>query len=90
MKNDTTTTFLNFVLAVLVILGVAFTISGIIHQHSLRQIQPELQGRLQMAQVNGPRAQLLANDVMTYNTKAQSQELARILQSITQPAPAAK
>lgn len=86
MKNDMTTTMLNFVLAVLVILGVVFTVSNIFHQRSLRQLQPELQGRAQMWQVNSSRVQMLVNDAIAYNAKAPNAELTRLLQSATQPA----
>lgn len=89
MKNDTTTTVLNFVLAVLVILGVAFALMSMTRQRELRQRQIVLQIGLQQAQIVNLRAQALANEALTYNAKVQSAELNRILQSVLgQPAPA--
>jgi hypothetical protein len=90
MKNDISSTMLNFVLAVLVILGVVFTISNILHQRSLRELQPELQNRAQIWQVNSQRMQMLVNDALAYNAKSPNADLTRLLQSATQPAPAAK
>jgi competence protein ComGC len=90
MKSDTTTTALNFTLAALVILGVVFAILNIIRVRELRQLQTNLQFRMQAAQVNIVRAQSLANDVSTYNTTAKSVELANILKGITPQQPAAK
>lgn len=90
MKSDTTTTALNFTLAALVILGVVFAILNIIRVRELRQLQTNLQFRMQAAQVNIVRAQSLANDVTSYNVTAKSQELATILKGITPPQPAAK
>lgn len=90
MKSDTTTTALNFTLAALVILGVVFAILNIIRVRELRQLQTNLQFRMQAAQVNIVRAQSLANDVNTYNVTAKSKELESILKGITPPQPAAK
>jgi len=90
MKSDTTTTALNFALAAMVILGVVFAILNIIRVRELRQLQGNLQFRMQAAQVNAVRAQSLANEVSTYNNTAKSAELDAILKSITQPKPAAK
>ena len=86
MKNDTTTTLLNFVLAVLVILGVVFALMTMSRTRDLRQ----LQSRAQIAQINFMRAQALANDVMAFNATAKSPELAQILQSAQPQQPAAK
>ena len=87
MKADTTTTVLNFILAVLVILGVIFASLSIVRTRELRQLQI----RAQIAQINFMRAQALANDVAAYNTTARSAELARILQSTRAPqSPAVK
>ena len=86
MKNDTTTTLLNFVLAVLVILSVVFAWMSTSRNSELRQIQ----ARAQAAQMNFLRAQQLANDVAAYNATAKSPELAQILASIQAPQPAAK
>jgi regulatory protein YycH of two-component signal transduction system YycFG len=85
MKNDTTSTVLNFVLAVLVILGVVFAWFSIKRQHDLRAIQQNLQGRMMVLQNNTARAQLLANDALTFNAKAQNAELERILKSVQTP-----
>ena len=90
MKNDMTTTMLNFVLAVLVILGVVYTVSNVLHQRSLRRLQPELQARAQMWQVNSSRVQMLVNDALAYNAKSPNAELTRLLQAATQPAQAPK
>ena len=90
MKSDTTTTALNFTLVALVILGVVFAILNIIRVRELRQLQTNLQFRMQAAQVNIVRAQSLANDVNTYNLTAKSKELESILKGITPPQPAAK
>jgi hypothetical protein len=90
MKNDTTTTVLNFVLAVLVILGVVFALMTMNRQRTLRAAQLNLQGEMQHLQIVNGKAQMLANDVMTYNTKANSPELQRILQAVTTPSAPAK
>jgi len=81
MKSDTTTTVLNFILAVLVILGVIFASMSIVRTRELRQLQI----RAQIAQINLMRAQALANDVATYNATARSVELGQILQSARAP-----
>jgi hypothetical protein len=86
MKNDITTTFLNFVLAVLVFLSVIFAFLFLVRTHQLRQ----LQYRAQIVQMNSLRAQSLARDVIAYNATAKSQELAQILQSALGPQPAAR
>jgi hypothetical protein len=90
MKSDTTNTLLNFILAVMVILGVVFALMTIMRTRELRQLQTSLQMRAQVAQANFMRAQSLANDVMTYNATAKSPELAKILQGTINPQPAAK
>ena len=83
MKNDTTTTVLNFVLAVLVILGVAF---ALLTMNRTRELRTLSSAALQ-ANNNLMRAQGLANDVMAYNATAKSPELTRILNGV-QAAPA--
>ena len=89
MKNDSTTTFLNFVLAALVILGVVFAIFGFSRTRDLRHMQTALQQQMQRSQITGARAQALLNDVMTYNATAKNPELAQIIQAAqTPPAPA--
>ncbi|MGA2244394.1 MAG: hypothetical protein ABSH48_05285 [Verrucomicrobiota bacterium] len=91
MKNDSSTTFLNLVLAALVILGVLFALLSIWRTHTLRHIQPRVQLQVQTLQNNFVRVQALLADTMTYNTTAKSPELNQIIQSLhTPPAPAAK
>ena len=91
MKNDTTTTTLNFVLAALVILGVVFALLNIWRTRDLRHMQVTLQAQMQRSQVTAQRAQLLLSEVITFNATAKNQELAQIIQSATnQQPPAAK
>ena len=85
MKSDTTTTALNFILAVLVILGVVFALLSITRTRELRQ----LTANATLANNGLMRAQGLANDTAAFNASAKSPELTRILQSI-QPKTAAK
>jgi len=84
MKNDTTTTILNFVLAALVILGVVFALLTMNRTRELRQLS------LNATTANSAliRAQALANDATAFNATAKNPDLTRILQSI-QPKPAA-
>jgi hypothetical protein len=84
MKNDTTTTVLNFVLAALVILGVVFALLTMNRTRELRQLS------LNATTANSAlmRAQALANDATAFNASAKNPDLTRILQSI-QPKPAA-
>ena len=86
MKNDMTTTFLNFVLAALVILCVWFALLGIWRTRDLRRIQPQVQMQLQQANVVTMQAKALLQDAMTYNATAKSPEMAQIIQSAVQPA----
>lgn len=85
MKSDTTTTALNFILAVLVILGVVFALLTITRTRELRQ----LTAAATLDNTAMMRAQGLANDTAAYNVAAKSPELARILASV-QPKPATK
>lgn len=85
MKSDTTTTVLNFVLAVMVILGVVFALLAMSRTRELRQLTLNAT----IANNNIQRAQLLANDTAAYNVAAKSPELTRILQSV-QPKTAAR
>jgi hypothetical protein len=85
MKNDTTTTVLNFVLAVMVILGVTFALMAMSKTRELRQLTLNAT----IANNTIMRAASLANDTAAYNVQAKSPELTRILASI-QPKPAAK
>ena len=78
MKSDTTTTALNFVLAVLVILGVVFASLSILRTRELRIMT----SNAALAQNMLARAQGLANDVAVYNVSAKSPELASILKSV--------
>ena len=90
MKNDTTTTLLNFVLAALVILGVLFALLSIWRTRDLRHMQTTLQGQMQRSQVTSVRAQELLKDVMAFNATAKNPELAQIIQSATTPQSPAK
>jgi len=85
MKSDTTTTVLNFILAVLVLLGVVFALLSITRTREFRQST----ANATLANNALMRAQGLANDTAAYNVSAKSPELTRILQSI-QPKTAAK
>lgn len=78
MKSDTTTTALNFILAVLVILGVVFALLSITRTRELRQLTTNAT----LANTALMRAQGLANDTAAYNAAAKSPELARILTSV--------
>ena len=85
MKNDTTTTALNFVLAALVLLGVVFALLAMNRTRELRQLSLNAT----IANNSLMRAQSLANDVAAYNATAKSADLTKILTAI-QPKPAAK
>jgi len=85
MKSDTTTTVLNFILAVLVILGVVFALLSMTRAREFKILSTNAT----LANSALMRAQGLANDTAAYNATAKSPELARLLQSI-QPKPAAK
>ena len=88
MKNDSTTTFLNIVLAALVILGVLFALMGFWNARDLRGVQGPLQQHAQRYQFAANKLQALVNDALVYNSTAKNPELAQILQSV-QPQPAA-
>jgi hypothetical protein len=90
MKNDLTTTFLNFVLAALVILGVLFALLSIKRTHDLRHMQTDLQMQMQRSQLTAAKAQAMLNDTITFNNTARNPELARIIQEAQAPQPAAK
>ncbi len=85
MKSDTTTTVLNFILAVLVILGVVFALLSMTRAREFKMLSTNAT----LANNQLMRAQGLANDTAAYNASAKSPELARLLQSI-QPKTAAK
>ena len=89
MKNDTTTTFLNFVLAALVILGVLFALLSIWRTRDLRRLQTSLQVQMQRYQITSVRAQQLLTDTVAFNATAKNPELAQIIQSAQTPQPAA-
>jgi len=78
MKNDTMTTVLNFVLAVLVILGVMFALMAIFRTSEMRR----LNASAALANTELLRAQGLANDANAFNQTAKNPDLARILQSV--------
>ena len=80
MKDDLTTTFLNFVLAMLVFLTVGFGLLTILRE-------PQLPGATATAlQANNSlvKIQSLINDTAAYNVTARSAELAGILQTVEQ------
>ncbi len=87
MKNDSTTTFLNIVLAAFVFLGVAFALLDMWRTHDLRQLQTTLQTRMQRAQITNARAQALLNDAIAFNANAKIPELNQIIQGAQAPAP---
>ena len=83
MKDDITITFLNFVLALLVIACVCLTLLTLSRQHSYRQLTTNAK----LAGTQMMRANALLNDVVAYNARAKSPELTQILQ-LAQPKPA--
>lgn len=90
MKNDSTTTFLNFVLAALVILGVLFALLDIWRTRDLRHEQTQLQLHLQKYQFSSMKLQSLVNDAIAFNSKAPNAELTQLLQNIQAPTAPAK
>lgn len=78
MKNDTTTTVLNFVLAVLVILGVVFAWFDITRQRQLRY----LSNTATTANNSIMRVNALVNDVAIYNNTAKAPELTRAIANL--------
>jgi cell division protein FtsL len=90
MKNDSTTTVLNFVLAALVILGVLFAMLTIWRTHELRHLNFEAQQKLQQTNYATGKAQALLNDAIAYNATARNPEMAQIIQMAETPVPAAK
>ena len=85
MKNDTMTTVLNFVLAVLAILSVTFTLMTILRTSEMRR----LAASAALANTELIRAQGLANDANAFNQTAKNPDLTRILQAV-QPKAATK
>ena len=90
MKNDSTTTVLNFVLAALVILGVVFALLNIWRTRDLRHMQVALQVQMQRTQVTSAKAQALLADVIKFNETAKNPELAQVIQAAQTPQPVAK
>ena len=84
MKNDPTTTLLNFVLAVLVIIGVVCAYLSIRWTNDQRNLTPVVM------QVNAKVGQIqsLINDVNNYNQQTKSAEITRMVQGLM-PKPAA-
>lgn len=82
MKNDSTTTFLNLVLAMLVILCMLFGIRSIWQTHKQRNAQIIANLQLQSFQIASVRAQSLLNDTIQFNATAKSPELNQIIQSV--------
>jgi hypothetical protein len=80
MKNDITITFLNFVLAVLVIACVVFAVLAMNRERDLRQIRLNAT----VAQVTITRATALLNDVNAYNARVKSPELTSLIQGLQQ------
>jgi uncharacterized protein (UPF0333 family) len=80
MKNDTTTTLLNFVLAALVILSVVFAYLAIMNTRELRQLSVNAAN----ANNNIMRVNSLLNDVMAYNSTAKAPELSKAI-ALLQP-----
>ena len=78
MKSDTTTLVLNFVLAVLVILGVLFAVLTMNRTRDLRALTTNAS----IANNALLRAQSLANDTAAYNAQAKDPTLTRILTAI--------
>ena len=85
MKNDSTTLFLNFVLAALVLLGVIFAMMSMSRTSYLRKAQGPVQVKLQQVQAVTMKVQALLNDTAAYNLTAKSPELAQIIQSVQTP-----
>ncbi len=78
MKSDTTTTALNLILAVLVILGVYFALLNIMRTRELRRITPvAMQVNTKMLMI-----QSLLTDVNNYNQQAKDPEMAKMLQAL--------
>jgi len=89
MKNDTTTTLLNFVLTVLVILSVVFACFYVWRTHTALQMQSKLQADRQATQFGFQKIQALMNEVVAYNSTAKNPELTQLIQSIQAPQPTA-
>ena len=81
MKNDNLSTALNLVLAVLLILGVFFTVRTAFITRSLRAMQIQA---TQATQANGYRVAVesLAQDAIAYSKNNPNSEILRILQPV--------
>ena len=91
MKNDSSTTLLNFVLYVLVILCVGFAVWSMWRTRDLKDLTVAVQTQAQIVQAKSVTAQALLNDVIIYNNTVKSPELAQIIQSAqAAPQPAGK
>ena len=77
MKCDSTNCILTFVLGVLAVAGVIFALQTIFLTREFRSLTVQAA----MANSSLMQVQSLANDVATYNQKAASPELTKILQS---------
>ena len=75
MKNDPTTTLLNFVLALLVIASVVCAYFAMTKTSQLRQLTVNAT----MANNNMMRMNALLNDVVNYNATAKSPELSKAI-----------
>jgi len=84
------TTFLNLVLATLVILCVLFGVRSIWQGHRQRDALSQVQQQQMNFQVASMKAQTLLNDTIQFNATAKSPELTQIIQSVQPAAPAAK
>ena len=90
MKNDSTTTFLNFVLAALVILGVLFALMSIWKGRDAQRERVQAQIQFEQSNARVQMANVLLNEVITYNAKANSPELNQIIRSVQTPQAPAK
>ena len=80
MSNNSTTTFLNVVLAVIVLLSVGFGMLAVIDESRAPQLTATaLQCNSSLMKVNA-----VLNDAIAYNATAHSPELTRIIQAAEQ------
>jgi hypothetical protein len=81
MKNDSTATFLNFLLAALVLACVGLAVLNMFRTHQVGVLQSQL-----IADQNfNQHVQAIAQDVINYNATAKSPELSQILQTAMAP-----
>jgi hypothetical protein len=78
MKNDTTTTFLNFALVILVIAAVGFAVLAMNRTRDSRANAP----LAVQANARAMMIQSLINDVNNYCAQTKSPEVTRMLQSL--------